>query len=313
MSAPPPPRVCALIPTYDNPQTLGAVARETLRHLPLVLVDDGSAEAGRSVAEEVAREPRVSLVRHASNRGKGAALRSGFALARRLGYSHVITLDADGQHLPGDLPDVLAALHARPDALILGQRDLREAGAGWGSRSGRWLSNAWFRLVSHERGLDTQTGFRVYPLGPLAELRLEGERYELEVEVLAKAAWSGIPLVSTPIRVRYFGSVSHMGLRDFARISGVWLRLGGRYLLERARRVIRSDAQTSPARVSSASSSQAPSAPVPAGAALGRRVPLSSTLSPGPTCLVNLSKSKELSPSEVPSARLAASALASTK
>lgn len=216
---------CALIPTYDNPATVAEVVRAAQRHLPVIVVDDGS---GPEAAELLRSLPGIHLRRHPRNRGKGAALRTGFAAAQALGYTHAISLDADGQHYPDDLPDLVQASRQDTGALILGVRDLAAAGAGWGSRFGRWLSNAWLRWAGGPRLPDTQTGFRVYPLDQVAALPLRGERYDLEVEVLARAAWAGLPLRSRPIRVRYFPRaerVSHMGALAMARVARAWLAL----------------------------------------------------------------------------------------
>ncbi|MGE0710986.1 MAG: glycosyltransferase family 2 protein [Planctomycetota bacterium] len=220
---------CALIPTLDNPETVAAVVEGALRHLPVILVDDGSGPAARAVIDALAAaHPELVLLRHARNRGKGAALRAGFQAARARGFTHALSLDADGQHLPEDLPVLLEAVAREPRALVLGARDLAGAGAGWGSRSGRWLSNAWLRLASGQALPDTQTGFRAYPLAALAALELAGERYELEALVLADAARAGTPLRTVPIRVRYFPRarrVSHMGAWDLLRIGAAWVRL----------------------------------------------------------------------------------------
>lgn len=313
------PRPCALIPSYDNPATVGEVARAARAHLPVIVVDDGSSPAARAALDALPWGEGLWLIRHARNRGKGAALRAGFAAARRLGFSHAISLDADGQHLPADLPAFLAAIARDPDALILGERNLVAAGAGWGSRSGRQISNAWFRLLSGGQRLsDTQTGFRAYPLAPLAGLELCGERYELEVEVLAKAAWAGVALRTIPIQVRYFrgaARISHMGLVDFARISAQWLRLLSLRLLSlrlrsggegpQPRRLSASVAATSSPTLSSPLNSS----PSPSSRSSARSV----AESPGSSGRVNLALRTPLSASERPSARPAAQVAASTR
>ncbi len=218
-------RPCALIPTSDNPATVAEVVRGAQRHLPVIVIDDGSGPEAASILRAL---PGVRLVRHGENRGKGAALRTGFEVARALGYSHAISLDADGQHFPDDLPALVRASLEDPSALVLGVRDLAAAGAGWGSRIGCRLSNAWLPWAGGPVLPDTQTGFRVYPLGRIADLELQCERYDFEVEVLARAAWAGLPLRSHPIRVRYFPRaerVSHMGLLAMARVARAWLSL----------------------------------------------------------------------------------------
>ncbi|HBP22314.1 MAG TPA: hypothetical protein DEA08_31595, partial [Planctomycetes bacterium] len=273
---------------------------------------DGSGAAGQAALDALPWGEGLWLVRHARNRGKGAALRAGFAAARRLGFSHAISLDADGQHLPADLPAFLGAIAREPGALVLGERDLVRAGAGWGSRSGRRISNAWFRLLSGGQRLsDTQTGFRAYPLASLAALELSGERYELEVEVLAKAAWAGVPLRTIPIRVRYFRGaerISHMGLADFARISAAWLGLllarpGG--AVAQPRRLSVSAAAASPPTLSSPASSSSP--------ATSRSSARSVAESPGASGRVNLALRTPLSASERPRARPAAQVAASSR
>lgn len=326
------PRPCALIPTYDNPASAAEVVRAARAHLPVIVVDDGSGAAARALLDALPWGEGLWLVRHARNRGKGAALRAGFAAARRLGFSHALSLDADGQHLPADLPAFVAAIAREPGALILGERDLVAAGAGWGSRAGRRISNAWFRLLSGGQRLsDTQTGFRAYPLAALSRLELGGERYELEVEVLAKAAWAGVPLRAIPIQVRYFrgaARISHMGLLDFARISAQWLRLLGTRLLGRGRPGGELPGAGDPARTPSEGPRAQPrrSVSAAAGSPSTRSSPLSSSSSPssrssaesaptapGASGRVNLALRAPRKVSERPSARAAAQVAASSR
>jgi glycosyltransferase involved in cell wall biosynthesis len=92
-------RVCALIPTYDNPQTVRGVVERVRGHISdVVVVDDGSAAAGREAVAALGREGLAQVTRRAQNGGKGAAVKTGFAFARELGYTHALQVDADGQH-----------------------------------------------------------------------------------------------------------------------------------------------------------------------------------------------------------------------
>ena len=110
-------RPSALIPNYDNGRTLGGVIERTLAVLPeLLVVDDGSHDDSWKVIESFGT--RVRTLRHPVNRGKGAALRNGFATLRAAGFTHAIALDADGQHFPEDLPQLIAASTAEPAALV---------------------------------------------------------------------------------------------------------------------------------------------------------------------------------------------------
>jgi uncharacterized protein (DUF2062 family) len=174
------------------------------------------------------------VLRHPHNCGKGRALQTGFAHALAAGYSHAITLDADGQHFPADIAVFGAELERRPEAqrldtLLLGSRAIREAGAGYGSRVGGAISNFWTWVATGHRLPDTQTGFRCYPLARICDLYCTKTGYDFELEVIVKAAWSGVQLASVPIQVRYFEGderVSHMKpLRDFMRIGWLYTQL----------------------------------------------------------------------------------------
>lgn len=221
---------CLLVPTYDNPRTVADVVRGALAHCPrLVLIDDGSGPAAAAAIDELARLDGVTLVRHARNLGKGHALRSGFQRARELGYTHGLTLDADGQHPLEQIPRFLARAAERPEALLIGDRDLLAAGAGRGSVWGRKNSNFWTWVELGQWIPDTQSGFRCYPLKAVEWLALGCGGYDLEIEVLVKLGWTGVPIESLPIPVRYFQGperVSHMRpFRDFLRIGRLNTRL----------------------------------------------------------------------------------------
>jgi len=195
------PRVCILIPTYDNGRTLQDVVQRAVKTgLEVLVVDDGSNDG---TPEILASIPGLVVHRHARNRGKGAALESGFRIASERGFTHVISLDSDGQHLPEDAPLLLAALREQPEALIVGARDLVAAGAGRGSRLGCRLSNLWLHLETGVRLPDTQTGMRAYPLQSVRALSLKDSGFGFEIEVLVKTSWTGVPLTSVPVRVLY--------------------------------------------------------------------------------------------------------------
>jgi glycosyltransferase involved in cell wall biosynthesis len=212
-----------LIPNYDNARTLGDVISRALDELPDVLVvDDGSRDESARVLENF--RARIRIERHDVNRGKGAALKTGFAALLAAGFTHAIALDADGQHFPEDLPAVLAEARAHPAALVIGARDMKAAGAPRKSRFGLSCANAALRLFTGVRCRDTQSGFRVYPLAAITALELKGERYDLEMEVLFAAARAGIPIREVPIHVTYSpegGRVTHFKpVRDFLQIAG---------------------------------------------------------------------------------------------
>ncbi len=224
MSLPPNPcslKPCALIPCYDNPATIAAVVSGCrVQQIEVIVIDDGSHIPVESLLTSL---EGVKIHRHSQNLGKGASLARGLSIASSEGYTHAIALDADGQHLPDDIPSLITAIEQSPKTLWLGHRDLQGAGAGKGSRVGNTISNFWTWVETGLRLPDTQTGFRVYPTASIGELQLRTTGYDYEIEVLVKASWAGIPIDSIPISVRYLPDgerVSHLKpIRDFLRIS----------------------------------------------------------------------------------------------
>lgn len=185
-----------LIPCYNHPATVAAVAQAALAHCPVIVVDDGSTLA-------LPELPGCTILRLAQNRGKAAALRAGFQHALTLGATHAITMDADGQHFAEDLPKFLAAVQAQPEALIVGVRDFYAAGAPAGRRRSNAVSTFWYRVETGVRLGDTQCGFRGYPLALTQRLQIGSERYAFELEFLVRAAWIGTPIVPMPVKCSY--------------------------------------------------------------------------------------------------------------
>jgi glycosyltransferase involved in cell wall biosynthesis len=233
-------RPCVLIPTYDNPATVRGVVEAARAQLTdIVLVDDGSGAEGRAACDAVARDGLVHLVRRVHNGGKGAAVKTGFAAARRLGFSHAVQIDADGQHDASDIPRFVAEARAHPDALILG-RPIFDETQPRARALARKLSVFWARVETGGPVIaDPLCGFRVYPLEAALAAGARGDHMEFDLEIPVRMAWAGTPVRNLPTRVRYLrreeGGVSHFQLgRDNARIS--WLHT--RLVLERARRAL---------------------------------------------------------------------------
>jgi uncharacterized protein (DUF2062 family) len=168
-------------------------------HPAVLVVDDGSSEP---VAGLLAGLP-VELLRHPRNQGKGAALLSAADWGLRQGYTHMICLDADGQHATADLPKFFAAIAEQPQALIVGHRDFAQDSIPGSSRFGRQFSNFWLRLQTGSQLKDSQSGFRAYPLLIFQRLKFWTRRYNFEVEVLVRSAWAGLELRDVDISVYY--------------------------------------------------------------------------------------------------------------
>ena len=191
-------RPAVLIPTHNNRGEVGKVVEAALRHgLPVYVVDDGSKDG--SGAEAAAAG--ATVVVHPVNHGKGRALLTGMEALQKAGCTHALCLDADGQHDPADIPSFAAHVAAEPHAIIVGVRDMSTAPKS--SRFGRRFSNFWVWVETGWALQDTQCGFRAYPIAPILALGLGGHRYDLEVEVLTRALWAGIPVRDIPCRVYY--------------------------------------------------------------------------------------------------------------
>lgn len=209
---------CLLIPDYDHKDTIQGVLQGLAGlGLPCLVVDDGSGPATREVLAALPREfPWVEVERLPVNRGRGAALAHGYRTAARRGFSHVVQLDADGQHDPADVPRFLAVARQRPDALVLGA-PVFDRTAPWIRLYGRRLSQLFVRGATLSRAIqDPLCGFRCFPLEPTVRLldRVSlGDRMEFDPAIVVRLVWEGVPVLNVPTRVRYLAhGISHFRL-----------------------------------------------------------------------------------------------------
>ena len=207
---------CVVIPCFNHSATVAAVALAALRHAPVIVVDDGSTE-------KLPELPGCDVVRLKQNGGKAAALRAGFQRAIELGFTHVITMDADGQHFAEDLPEFLVAATAQPDAYLVGVRDLVAAGCPKHRQRSNLISTFWYRVETGVTLSDTQCGFRCYPLSLVQQLKIRSGRYAYELEFMVRAAWVGTQIVPVLVKCTYEPGktgVSHFRtVRDFVHIT----------------------------------------------------------------------------------------------
>jgi glycosyltransferase involved in cell wall biosynthesis len=209
-------KVCILIPAYNAESTLGSVLAKTQPlGLDTIVVNDGSLDETGSVA----LEHGVHLLEHPSNLGKGAALRTGFQYILEKGYDAIITLDADAQHDPSEIPFLLNVFEkVRPDILI-------------GSRAQEFdrmtfLRRFWNRLGAkaiarycHTDITDSQSGFRVIRAEALRKVELFTSGFETEMELLIKACKKGFSVLSVPILIR---EVDGTGSSHFRPVRDTW-------------------------------------------------------------------------------------------
>jgi glycosyltransferase involved in cell wall biosynthesis len=209
---------CLLIPIYNHKETIGDVlAALAPIELPCLVVDDGSDGATQATLDRLSHELSwVTVERLPLNCGRGAALRHGYRMAARQGFSHAVQLDADGQHDPADVPRLLDAARRAPHAIVLGAPRF-DGSAPRSRRWGRLLSCfwVWVETLSFEVD-DPLCGFRVLPLAPTVALLQRtplGDRMEFDPEIVVRLVWAGVPVVNVPTDVRYpSGGLSHFRL-----------------------------------------------------------------------------------------------------
>jgi glycosyltransferase involved in cell wall biosynthesis len=192
--------IAVLIPAYNASRSLrGVIEGIKVFELAIVVVDDGSTDA----TAQIAQDAEVHVLRHRTNRGKGAALRTGFRFLLQTGYKGILTFDADGQHDPAFIPHFIRAYEeGRGDIII-------------GSRAGEFDAMSWLRRFWNQLGVkavskligtpltDTQSGYRLINAEVLRGLPLRATGYEGELELLMKACKRGHSVVDIPIATRY--------------------------------------------------------------------------------------------------------------
>ena len=194
-------KACVIIPTYNNAKTLEAVIKTTLEYCSdVIIVNDGATD---STSEIISKFTNITVVKHEVNKGKGMALRNGFKKAVEMGFDYAITIDSDGQHYPEDFITFLNKVEEIPGSLIIGARNMTVENVPGKSTFGNKFSNFWFWAETGITVPDTQSGYRLYPVQRLKKIWLFTTKFELEIEVIVKAAWRGIPVISVPVKVYY--------------------------------------------------------------------------------------------------------------
>ena len=218
---------CIVVPVYNHEHAIGAVLAGLLRHdVPCMLVDDGSSAECAAVLDALAlaHPDRVTLVRLSTNQGKGAAVLSGFRRAAALGFSHVLQIDADGQHRTDDVPKFLAQARGHPEAIIAGHPVYDES-VPKARLYGRYATHIWVWINTLSFDIkDSMCGFRVYPVAPvnaLAARHAIGVRMNFDTDILVRLFWDGLQVINLPTRVSYpADGVSHFRVwRDNVQIS----------------------------------------------------------------------------------------------
>lgn len=184
-----------VIPAYNEGDTVARVVEQARGSAPVIVVDDGSTDETASAAANAGAE----VVSHRRRLGKGQAIRTGIAAARARGASVMITLDADGQHDPADIPAVLDAILTSPHAIVIASRRSDEAALPRGRRNALRMAGFFVAWTGDVTVRDTQSGFRAYPLPLFDELTLRRGGFVFETEVLLAASAAGWPIVEIDV------------------------------------------------------------------------------------------------------------------
>ncbi len=224
-----------LIPSYNpGPQVYETVRAARARWTPVWVVVDGSDDGTRQGLEQMARDDAgLRILALESNRGKGAAVLHALGHAAAAGFTHALTMDADGQHPAASIPEFMAASQRAPEAMVLGVPQF-DASAPALRVKGRRISNWWANLETLWCGIqDSLFGFRVYPVRDLLEVMQRSRwmrRFDFDPEAAVRLAWRGVPPLNLPAPVRYLrpeeGGVSHFRYgRDNALLTWMHVRL----------------------------------------------------------------------------------------
>jgi len=193
-------KTIVIVPTYDNPLTIKNVVFDILEHHHrAIIVDDGSDQPVEAL---FSREERANIIflRHETNQGKGQAILTGTQKAKELGFSHVVSMDGDGQHLASQID--LMVDHYRKDEIVIGARNFDIDNIPFGSKFGRWFSNFWACWDTGYTITDSLSGFRVYPISIL-DLPIKTKRFDWEMEVLVRHADAGKEIREVVIECHY--------------------------------------------------------------------------------------------------------------
>jgi glycosyltransferase involved in cell wall biosynthesis len=222
---------CAVVPVYNHETAITTVVDALLaNHLPCILVDDASSPPCARVLDQLALRDNVYLIRLATNQGKGGAVMTGLREASRLGFSHALQVDADGQHDLQDVRRFVECSRAHPDAVICGY-PLYDDSVPKGRLYARYLTHVmvWINTLSLQIR-DSMCGYRLYPLAPvlaLIESAKIGKRMDFDSDILVRLAWRGQPMQWLQTRVRYpLDGVSHFRMfHDNVLITSMHTRL----------------------------------------------------------------------------------------
>jgi glycosyltransferase involved in cell wall biosynthesis len=238
-----------MIPSYNPGSKVDATVREARAQWnPVWVVIDGSTDGSTERLRAMATtDPGLRVIELPQNRGKGAAVLEGLTAAAAAGFTHVLTMDSDGQHPAHCIPDFMQASARDPACMVLG-KPVFDSAAPQLRVKGREISNWWANLETLWMGIgDSLFGFRVYPIAPLEQIMRSQRwmrRFDFDPEAVVRLAWAGVRPINLPAPVRYFrtdeGGVSHFRyFRDNRLLTWMHTRLFIGFLLRLPGLVVR--------------------------------------------------------------------------
>lgn len=223
-------KIIVVIPAFNEAATIRTLANAVLDlGLDLIVVDDASMDG---TSDQLAEMP-LSLIRHKSNQGKAASLRSGIDAALELEADGILTLDGDGQHQPADIPKLIAAFSENQNSLVIGARLLNREQAPKARRRANDFADFWISWAAGQRIRDSQSGFRLYPARAASQVQIEHSRkqgFVYESEFLIEAAHQGFTFCTVPIASHYPRKARASHFRPVVDITRIVLMVAGRLI-----------------------------------------------------------------------------------
>lgn len=187
-----------VVPTLNNFKTIQDVVNDVCSYnYPIIVVDDGSSTSLNNILE---KNDNLIILRHENNKGKGQAIITGVKKAKELGYTHVICMDGDGQHLANQISHLIKA--SNDNEIVIGARNFNISNVPNGSKFGRWFSNFWATWDTGYKITDSLSGFRIYPI-TILDLPIKTSRFDWEMEVIVRHAWAKRPIKEVIIECYY--------------------------------------------------------------------------------------------------------------
>lgn len=211
--------IVVIVPTYNNEKTLKNIINDIKKYTEdIIVVNDGSTDNTLKILSQI---EDIEVISYPKNKGKGYALKQGLLKSKQFGFRYAITIDSDGQHYASDIPIFVEEIEQNPDTFLVGARNLQADNMPGKNTFANKFSNFWFRIETGIKLSDTQSGYRLYPLNLIGDMKYYPTKYEFELAILVFSAWKDIPIKNIPINVHYpEDRVSHFRpLRDFTRIS----------------------------------------------------------------------------------------------